>query len=200
MNRIPVELEEDIISRVTSFRSIYKLSLYNRNARRRLIQIGRDLATAYMLELGSRGPLADIPATESLKDIQIFLLRLVIIYHSEGQLRQTILKYCTVQYPKPQSIRKLKRFALKAVETYINGSYLDDPEFAYKFNEIVDRFKARNPNLSAPEKVYLLREIITAYDKFELEEYWHSQVMRLIRNLARKELLSSHMVEQLFGH
>lgn len=198
MNRIPVELEEDIISRVRSLRSIYKLSLYNRNARHRLIQIGRDLAAAYLLELGGRGPLADIPVSESLKDIQIFLLRLVIVYQSEGNLRQTILKYCTVQYSKPQSIAKLKRFALKVTETYINASYLDDPEFAHKFNEIVDRFKARNPNLTAAEKVHLLREIITAYDKFELEEYWHSQLMKLIRILARKELLSSHMVAQLF--
>jgi hypothetical protein len=196
MNKLPVELEEDIISRVRSYRGVYKLSLMNRASRRQLIQIGRDLAREYMAEVGVH---VALPQTESLRDIQILLWKLIIRYQSDGQVRQSILKYCTVQYPKPQSISKLRRFARSVSETYINTEYLEDSEFAHKFEKIVERFKDRNQRLSAGEQVYLFREIVSAYDKFETEEYVHARLVKLVHILAQNALIPLVMLQQILS-
>lgn len=204
MNRLPLELEEDIISRVDTYRGIYKMSLLNRAAKQRLIQLGRDLALAYALELNGN---VQIPESESLKDIQILLWRLVIAYKPpESQIRDRMLKYCMIQYSKPSSIPKLRRLAQKTAEEFANRDYLEEgsdmSRKEQQANEAtvmgyIERFADRNPPLNASEKVYLLREVIRAFDEYSQDEFMTSRLVRFIMLFNKENLLSKNMLRQI---
>jgi hypothetical protein len=190
MNRIPVELEEDILSRIANYHGVFKMSLLNKNSRRQLIEIGRNLARVYAYDVGVRVALTQ---NESFKDNQILLWKLIVNRRNEEDSRNKALKYCVVQYPKPRSLGKIRRLVLKIVELAMINDYSE--EIAQKIGVDIARFLARNGPMSITEKLYAVREVVQAYYKFiDLEENGF-QLKQLLRFLAA--ILPESMIEKI---